>query len=49
MESKQCRHCKLIVGAVGEQLKDENTFAGCGRDGHIIVTGDPACKHAKFN
>lgn len=43
---KQCRHCKYIVGAVGEQLNGENTLSGCGRDGSIKVTGDPVCKKA---
>lgn len=45
-EGKQCRHCRYITGAVGEMLNDDNTIGGCGLDGHIIVTGDPACDAA---
>ena len=45
---KQCRHCRLVTGLQGDELNDENAICGCGRDGRIVISGDPACKHAIF-
>lgn len=48
IDGKQCRHCRLVTGLKDDELNDENAFCGCGRDGHIVISGDPACKFAKF-